>query len=702
MFSQENVNLRHYWHVLLERRWLVIASFFSVFILSLIYLFKAPKIYQAITLLEINREESTEITQREVRFYDTRDQDYLQTQYRNLKSRTLLEDVAKKCKLTEYPEYAEVPDLTRKLAGQITVAPIRLSRLVEIKVDNRRPALAADVANTLVTTFVNNNLEIRLKKVKESLRWLTNEIGTLKRKVTDADVQLQKFKERTKMVSLEGTNNIVAQALVQAQAEWGRAKAEATAREATAEKVRTLRAQGTNLVDIAQIANDISIKDLLARLAEREATLQGLLKRYKSKWPTVMVLQKEIESLKASIQQRAESIYTSILNEAQFAKENEERLQKDVQQRAEEYLKLTEQRIQYNDLAREAESSEFLYRHALTMGKETEMIAQNRVNNMRIVDEAKVPVEPRSPNAILVLIMGILGGIAVAIGLAFFVNYLDDSIKTQDEVETYLRLPFLGYVPNIKSNSVVERDLQAHLHPRSSASEGFRTIRAAISLMPKAERFHILSVTSTIPAEGKSLIAMNLCIVNAQTGLKTVLIDADLRRPSIHKSLGLHSPIGLAAYLQEEVHSVDEIVHTTEVPNLDVVCCGPIPQSPSELVGSKRMQQLLQELRHRYDRVILDCPPMSAVSDPLVLASRADGVLFVTKFNKIRREHARRTIQRLQDAGIHIVGVVLNDIDFEGKDSYYYSYYYYQNRYYTSHYRSEPKEATKGDQARKS
>jgi capsular exopolysaccharide synthesis family protein len=211
-------------------------------------------------------------------------------------------------------------------------------------------------------------------------------------------------------------------------------------------------------------------------------------------------------------------------------------------------------------------------------------------------------------------------------------------------------------------------------------------LRAAIALAPKADRYRALAVTSTIPAEGKSLVASNLSIVIAQTGLKTLLVDADLRRPSVHKVFRLQSPIGLSSYLTEKVRSVDECIHATEVPHLDVVCCGAVPSSPSELAGSKRMTQFLQEVRGRYDRVVLDCPPVSAVSDPLIIASLSDGVVFVTKFNKIRRDHARKTVQRIQNAGIHILGVVLNDIDFDGKDSYYYSYYYYQNRYYLSHY----------------
>jgi capsular exopolysaccharide synthesis family protein len=314
---------------------------------------------------------------------------------------------------------------------------------------------------------------------------------------------------------------------------------------------------------------------------------------------------------------------------------------------------------------------------------------------MVLVDPAPTPTGPIKPKVILTVIFGVFAGLVAGIGLAFFVNYLDDSIKSQDDVENTLGLAFLGYVPNIKTNSVVERDLQAHSHPQSNAAEGFRTIRATLSLTHKPEKLRLVSVTSTIPSEGKSLVASNLAIVSAQTGLRTLLVDADLRRPSVHKAFQLHSPIGLSAFLTGDTADLEDITHKTEVPNLDVICCGSVPTNPSELIGSARMKAFLDLVSDKYDRIVLDCPPISAVSDPLVIAAKTDGVVFVCKFNKIRREHARRSVQRIQAAGIHIMGVVINDIDFEGKDSYYYSYYYYQNRYYSSHYKTTPDKADK-------
>jgi len=685
----DNVNLRHYWHVILERRWLVIAAFVSVFVLSLIYLAKAPRIYQAVARIQIDRESENVLNLKEALSFDGRETDYLQTQYKNLKSRTLIESVITQLHLDKDERYAKERDTYRAVDEDIQVVPIRLSRLVDVKVEHPNPKLAAQMANTLVRTFIDDNNDLKREESIEVSRFLEAEANTFTRKVEEADKRLQAYKEEKKSVSLEERQNVDFQALEQAQLSLSKAQAESAMAQTNALEVARLLESGSPLSSIPQVADDNVIKELQTRLALQQADLDSLLKVYKEKWPTVAKARESIASLTNSINQRAQIIIAAINTKATLSKAAEASLVNQVELREKKVLELSRQQIEYAIMNRDAKSKVELLNKVLDRKLETEITSKSKAKNMRVKDFAKDPLRPIKPRILLTIFLGLFGGLGVAVGLAFFVNYLDDSIKSQDDVETYLRLPFLGYVPNIKTNSLVERDLQAHLHPRSTAAEGFRTIRAAISLMPRADKFRILTVTSTIPSEGKSLLASNLAIVTAQTGLKTLLVDADLRRPSVHKAFQLHSPIGLSAYLTEEITRFDECIHSTEVPNLDVVCCGSIPSSPSELIGSKRMMQFLQEVRLRYDRIVLDCPPISAVSDPLVLAAKSDGVVFVTKFNKIRREHARRTIQRLQDAGIHILGVILNDIDFEGKDSYYYSYYYYQNRYYASHYKSD-------------
>jgi capsular exopolysaccharide synthesis family protein len=686
---EEKVNLRHYWHVILERRWLVIAAFCSVFALSLIYLFKATRIYQATTRMQIDRESDNVLNIKDVFSVDGREQDYLQTQFKNLQSRTLIESVVSKLKLDKDPRYAKSMDVPKAVSEDITIAPIRLSRLMDVKVQHPSPQQAAAIANALVETFIQQNLDQKMSRSIEALRWLKTEASTLEHDVEEKDLALQRYRVEKKMVSLADSQNIVLQALKQAQADVDKARGEAAEAQKLNEEIQRLLKSGTSIDSIPRVANDPLIQDMRKTLAEREALLANLLKRYKDKYPDVIRVREEISSLKDSIQKESQKVRDSIAAGADLARAKEATMAAELKKKEQESFELSQLRIEYDVLSRQAEQSKLLYNIVLQRMKETDLTSKDKKQNMRVVDSAVVPLKPIKPRVVLTLFLGLIGGLGVAIGLAFFVNYLDDSIKNQDDIETYLRLPFLGYIPNIKTNSVLERDMQAHLHPQSNAAEGFRTLRAAIALAPKADRYRALAVTSTIPAEGKSLVASNLSIVIAQTGLKTLLVDADLRRPSVHKVFRLQSPIGLSSYLTEKVGRIDECIHTTEVPHLDVVCCGAVPSSPSELAGSKRMTQFLQEVRSRYDRVVLDCPPVSAVSDPLIIASLSDGVVFVTKFNKIRRDHARKTVQRIQNAGIHILGVVLNDIDFDGKDSYYYSYYYYQNRYYLSHY-SQP------------
>jgi succinoglycan biosynthesis transport protein ExoP len=688
--QEDAINLRHYWHVILERRWLVITAFVSIFVLSLIYLFKATPIYQATARLQIDREQENLLKLEGVTFGTSQEEStYLQTQYKNLLSRTLINSVVNKLELRKDDRYAKKPDIVKAVADDITIVPIRLSRLVDVKVENPDPKKASDIANRLVREFIDENLDRKTKASLDVVDRLRVEMTAERDKLAEAEKELHEYAQSHNQVSFEDTENIVLQALKQLQADHAKAQSESAAAQKIVAMADEVLASKADIVTIPQVANNPAIEELQKELAIADSEFADLKERYKNKHPTYIRAEQRVASLRQSINERAEAIVSSMRNNAQTAQATVEQLQKLVDQQKQDQLQVEQLRIQYSVLKREAEAADLLYKQVLGKMKETDLNSRNRLQNILIIDNAEPPLKPVKPRIILTLFLGVVGGLGIAIGLAFFVNYLDDSIKSQDDVEAYLRLPFLGYVPNIKTNSVVERDLQAHLHPQSNAAEGFRTLRASISLTPKSEKFHVLAVTSTIPSEGKSLVASNLAIVLGQTGLRTLLVDADLRRPSVHKAYQLHSPTGLSSFLIQEVNQLDPIVHKTEVPNLDVICCGAVPANPSELIGSRRMHDFLEAARARYDRVILDSPPISAVSDPLIIAAMSDGVVFVTKFNKIRREHARKSIQRLQDAGIHLLGIVLNDIDFEGKDSYYYSYYYYQNRYYSSHYRTK-------------
>jgi polysaccharide biosynthesis transport protein len=693
--AENHANLRQYIHVVMERRWLAISALLVVLVLTGVYLARTKPVYQAVARIQVNKESENPLSGKEG-YTDARyEMDYLQTQYKNLQSRTLLGMVVNSPGVSNDARYAAAIDPIARLSRDVTISPVRLSRLVDVKVEHTDPKKAALIANTIGRLFISNNIAQKQLTSADALSWLTQQESTTREKVESADTKLQEYRTEKNEVSLEDNDNLVRQSLFSAKAELSRAHMEALQADQTLSEIDRILAEGRPIESIPQVRDSAVLLRFQQDLGVKEAGLAALLTRYRDKHPSVIQARKEIEQLRQAVKAEAETAIMALRNNAIFLKKREEALLANVEQETAKQQALYALRIEYDALKRESENNKTIYSNVLLRRNETELLSRLAANNIVFVDPAPVPTGPIKPKVILTIIFGVFGGLMAGVALAFFVNYLDDSIKSQDDVENTLGLAFLGYVPNIKTNSVVERDLQAHSHPQSNAAEGFRTIRATLSLTHKPEKLRLVSVTSTIPSEGKSLVASNLAIVSAQTGLRTLLVDADLRRPSVHKAFQLHSPTGLSAFLTGETSDLEDITHKSEVPNLDVICCGSVPANPSELIGSARMKAFLDAVGGKYDRVILDCPPISAVSDPLVIAAKTDGVVFVCKFNKIRREHARRSVQRIQSAGIHIMGVVINDIDFEGKDSYYYSYYYYQNRYYSSHYKTTPDKADK-------
>ncbi|MSU33887.1 MAG: polysaccharide biosynthesis tyrosine autokinase [Pedosphaera sp.] len=685
----DGFKLRHYWSVLLERRWLILSTFSILFALAVIYAFRATPIYQAFAVLQIDRENTGILNGSQVMVYDPREQDYLNTQFKNIVSRTLLQDVVFQLKLDKDRFFAGNSDIPAALFSMIEVAPIRMSRLVYLRAYHPDGQKAAKIVNTLAVRFLDNNIQQKRDRSLEVFNMLRTESEKLETDYINSRRSLQKYRETNQLPSLKEDQNMALQSFRHNQAAFDAADTAYSNARKTAEQAKRWVDDGKPKVDLPQMSLDKLVTELQGSLSIQETGLTGLLTKYKELHPQVKEARQRIANVRLNLDKQVNRVYENIFEDADKLEKQMLSAKEQFQKREIDMGRVNSLQVDYDALQSKADRAKLMYDTVLQRLKEYDFNSRDTVQNMKIIDPAIPQARFVRPNRPLVLLVGLIGGLAAAIALAFFVNYLDDSVKSQEDVENFLRLPFLGYISNIKSSSVVERDLQAHLFPASSAAEAFRTFRAAVSLSRNSDKLRVIAVTSTIPSEGKSLVASNFAIVTAQTGLRTVLIDSDLRRPSVHKAFQLQSPVGLSAYLGEEINDVSEIIHSTHVPNLDVVCCGATPSNPSELVGSRRMLQFLEEVAGRYDRVVVDCPPVSAVADPLIVGAMCDGMVYVTKFNTIRREHARRSVQRLQDAGIHLIGVIMNDIDFEGKDSYYYSNYYYQNQYYATHYRSD-------------
>jgi len=683
-------HLRRYWLVLVERRWLVFCTFFLVVALGALYAFKASPIYEGVGRIQIDPEVGGMLSARDALPWGIKDQDYLQTQYQALLSPTLIEAVIQKLKLDEDPRYALAEDRIGAVKGDFKVDPIRLTRFVVVRARHPDPKRAADMVNTLMDVYLHQNQDRKTDKAYSGLTLLKKEADEAEVDLAKAMDDLHRYRVEKGMISLvdemKQAENVDLQALRNAEDELGRQGSVTAATEKIAQEAEKYREAGRSISDFHEVNRDPLVMQLKARIADTESKLAGLRSIYKDKHPTVVPVLRGLEQDRQSLTNEAQRAFEEIFTRVEI--ENSKLVSARQKREAAEkrITDLNAARTGYDLLNRKKARIEDYYQRILTRLREYTLDTKETQRN--IIIDFRAVAQPRyvKPNRPLILAASIIAGVVASVGLAFFVNLLDDSIKSQEDVENFLGVPFLGYVPRIKVKDAAERGLHTHLQPTSMAAEGFRTMRAAIALGRNSEKFRSLSVSSTIPEEGKSLFACNYAIVTAQTGVKTLLVDADLRRPSIQKAFKLPSTAGLSAYLSENVRNLEEIVNVTEVPNLSVVCCGKLPANPSELLASARMRQFFREAAQTYDRIIVDCPPVSAVADPLIVGALTDGMVFVTKFNKVRRDAALRSVQRVQDAGIQMVGVVVNDIDFEGRHAYYGDFHYHQNKYYGSHY----------------
>jgi capsular exopolysaccharide synthesis family protein len=358
----------------------------------------------------------------------------------------------------------------------------------------------------------------------------------------------------------------------------------------------------------------------------------------------------------------------------------EESLRKALQEQEKQALALDRKLTEYNLLKRNVEADRQLYNTMLTRMKEASVAGKMEKNNIRLIEPAAVPGGPYKPDRQRILVIGVLLSVAVGFGLCFVVHTYDDRVKLHDDIEAF-GVPLLCNVPRIHPKPQAEAARIIVTQPHSMGAEAFRNLRASLFLSPSAKDAKVILVTSSIPAEGKSFVALNTALVFANNNERTLLVDADLRHPSQHHAFKKELSDGLSKFLVDSV-SLDEVIHHSDVPNLDVIFSGRVPPNPPELLGTDRLRQLLETMRGRYQRIIVDSAPVTVVSDPLILLPHADGVVFVVQFGKIRRGILGRALQKLAESSVPLFGAVMNSIDLQ-KHGYYYPYASsHYNRYY--------------------
>ena len=709
-------HLLDYAKVLYKRRWTAATAFVLVVLTATVYTFTATPIFEARTRLLIEADNPNVVSFKEVIDEDQAKADYYQTQYNILQSRVLARKTIDTLKLWEHPVFnpepkkegfsvssaaagaagyvtgfftSEPPAPTEapeadETAGQsriidaflagLTVAPIRNSRLVDVKYRSTDAALATKIVNTLAKNYIEQNLEYKFMATKEASDWLGERLAEQRKQVEAAESKLQQYREQNDAISLTDRQNIVVQKLADLNGAVTRAKTERIQKEAMYNQLRSIQDNSAALDTFPAILTNTYIQQQKSELAQLQQQQAQLSEKFGDRHPEIVKIKSAIQSAQLKLQTEINKIVQAVRTEYQAALAQENSLAYALNQQKGEALAMNKKGIEYSVLDREVESSKQMYESLLQRAKETGVSGELKSSNIRVVDQAERPRAPVTPRKALNMMLGLLSGTVLALGLAFFFEYLDSRIKTPDELKAHLGLPSLGMVPALEAKSWKGKEPLIHTGVPPGFAEAFRTIRTNVLFSSADEGSRTIVVTSTGPGEGKTTVASNLAIGFAQAGQRVLLIDADMRRPRVHDVFAQKQEPGLSNLMVGNAKA-SESVHKTAVPGLWVLAAGHNPPNPAELLGSQRFRDFLTSLKEHFDLIIVDSPPVMAVTDAAIAANVANGVVFVVGAEMTSRHAARAAVEQLEQGRAHFIGAVLNRVELE-RNAYYYSHYY--------------------------
>ncbi|HYT73231.1 MAG TPA: polysaccharide biosynthesis tyrosine autokinase [Vicinamibacterales bacterium] len=563
------------------------------------------------------------------------------------------------------------------LAG-LQVQPEPNTRLVKIVYSHSDPQFAALAANAVAEEYTQQNIDQRLQNTNKTLKWLGEELKRQEDQLAASEARLTAYREQNKAGSLQDRQNLVVARLNQLNDTATRARNDRLSKEAVYHQLRGADPTSDTIDNFPVIGSNsgvVEAKNALSTLLAQKASFAG---RYQPGHPRMLEVSGQIDNAKRQLIAERTKVLENIKNDYYAAVAQERSFSGQLEDQKSAAVDLDRKSGDYNILVRKAESERAVYQTLLQQQKELAVVANSRANNVQVMDRADAPGVPILPNPRKDWITALLAGLTIAIGLSFGLEYLDDTVKTPEDVTKRLRLPLLGLVPAVQADRVpVLNEPVPH-----DFGEAFRSLRTSLVFTSDAPSTRIIAVTSSQPLEGKTTTACNLAMALALGGSRVLLIDADMRRPGLHKTMGLQNDTGLSHLLVGQAR-VREAVQRTSESNLVVITAGRTPPNPSELLSSDRMNHFLANLATGpFDWVIIDTPPVLAVTDAVILAQRVSGVVFVVGSEMTRRAHAERALETLRTGRPRSIGVVLNRVDFNRNKYYYSRYYGYQYKSY--------------------
>ena len=736
--SQESA-IRDYLRVLLKRKWTVLACLFTVFSVVAIASLKMTPVYEASGSIAINKPDSSlgnfnNSTTFNIDYYDPTD---LETEVKILQSDLLALQVVKDLGLDRRPEFGGkaalpssldlAPDplqadpnrtsaLLAGFRGNLKVSLAPNTKIIEVHYISPDKQLAANVVNKLMEDYTENNFKSRFDSTMQAEDWLSKQLVDLQMKVETSQEKLVRYQKEHEILGIDEKQNITTAKLDELNkaltaAESDRMDKESVYRLVQSGDVETV-ASAVSALDAAG-AGIQSASSLLGSLRSKEADLKiqaaQLNTQFGPSYPKLAQLNSQLKEIDAQILQETKKVAGEVRGQYMAAVQRESLLHDALEKQKQEENKLNESAIDYSILKRDLDSYRQLYEGLMEKMKEAGVSAGLKSNNFRIVDVARVPTGPIEPNIPRNLAFAFILGLTSGVGLAFLQEGLDNTVRTSEQAQMISGLPALGMIPLpartareganpkrlvIATSSKEAVELVAQSRPHSQMAESYRALRTSLLLTNLGAPPKVIIVTSALPQEGKTTTSMNTALVLAQKGVRVLLIDADLRRPSIHKILGMGPRSGLSNVLTGSATLQQTITRSSILPNLYILPAGTPPPNPADLLASTNMRDVLEELRGQYDHIVVDTPPTLSVTDAVVLSPRADAIVLVIRSGQTTKQALRRSRDILTQVNAKVSGVLLNAVDLTSPDYYY--YYEYQSKY-SRYYRDESHDGDEED-----
>ena len=762
--ADNEVHLLDYWRAIRKRLWLVLGVVALITMLAIVYVARKPDLYEAQARVQVDLEDTGGVVNNPRSLWGpTDDPIYFNTQLQILVSPGLMRRVVRTLDLEHNPDFfkgnpaqrpstwqtlrrmvglgskpqdgaARVPDqlpLTTTVAqataredlneakrlepyvntivGGLKVEPVKETRagyyketrLIDIKYSHTDPLVTSKVVNAIAETYVFSNLEKRTETNSTTGAFLQKRIAELQQQIRTAEERLVNYAKNNQIISLDPNQNTVVERLAGLNRQLLEAESERKAAEA-AYNAASAPGAATALADAdAKQAGEIEGK--LVDLRQKRALL---MVEATEEAPEVKEVDQQLAELDRQLKdlrgRKTATLLTNLNTRYQQTLERERSLRQSFEQQRAQTLNQNEAAINYRIIQQEIETNKTLLNGLLQGAKENDVVLAGKPNNISVVDYALTPDGPVGPNRTRTIIVAFFLSIGLGLGLALFLEYLDDTVHSTEEVERVLHLPALAVIPAVGAgtrrpvlsgltalqrqngnNHSEQSELLMNVDSRSPLAEAYRHLRTSVLLSTAGRAPRSLLVTSSLPGEGKTTTAVNTAISLAQTGASVVIIDADMRRPRLQSIFDLHGTEGLSSILSSETDESEmlALIRTDESTGLNVLTSGPIPPNPAELLGSDQMRRLMATLQARYTHVVIDSPPISSFTDGVLIASMVDGVLLVVHGGRSSRHIVRRSKQLLNDVGAKVFGVVLNNVNLQSHDYYYYQSYYGQKYY---------------------